>query len=316
MTPRCAPARLTAAALLAAALSACVPAAPPAPRPAPAPVAPAAPTPARETAKSAEARIYFAQVQAALLSDGLLRTDGGGEDTPYTSSMLAENFLRIALYDEYSRQSGGFVRAETSSILRRWEVPVRVELKFGPSVPAERRATDRARVASYLARLARVSGHPVTLVDQGGNFTVHVVSEDERLALGPVIAAEMPGLSPQDVADMTGMPRTTYCMVYAMSPGNSGAYSRAVAVVRSEHPDLMRQSCYHEEIAQGLGLANDSPRARPSIFNDDEEFALLTSQDELMLTILYDAALRPGMTLDQVRPIVESLARRLLDGAT
>jgi hypothetical protein len=58
--------------------------------------------------------------------------------------------------------------------------------------------------------------------------------------------------------------------------GNSGAYTRAVAVVRAEHPDLLRQSCIHEEIAQGLGLPNDSPAARPSIFNDDEEFALLT----------------------------------------
>jgi hypothetical protein len=44
-------------------------------------------------------------------------------------------------------------------------------------------------------------------------------------------------------------------------------------VIRAEHPDLLRLSCLHEEIAQGLGLPNDSPRARPSIFNDDEEFA-------------------------------------------
>jgi hypothetical protein len=61
-------------------------------------------------------------------------------------------------------------------------------------------------------------------------------------------------------------------------------------------------------------LANDSPRARPSIFTDDEEFALLTDQDELMLRILYNPALRPGMTLDEARPIVETLARRLTGG--
>ena len=76
----------------------------------------------------------------------------------------------------------------------------------------------------------------------------------------------------------------------------------------------MRLSCIHEEIAQGLGLANDSPTARPSIFNDDEEFALLTTQDELMLKILYNPALRPGMTESEARPIVESLAARLLGG--
>ena len=76
----------------------------------------------------------------------------------------------------------------------------------------------------------------------------------------------------------------------------------------------MRLSCLHEEIAQGLGLANDSPRARPSIFNDNEEFALLTPQDELMLRMLYDPRLTPGMTEGQARPIAAALATQFLGG--
>ena len=301
--------------LFAAALAACVPVAPTAPtasspRPRPA----AAPRPA-ETPKSAAARAYYAQLQASLLQQGLLRTDGGGADTPFNDRMLAENFLRIALYDEYSRSGGGgFVRSESASVVRRWQIPVRVAVSFGASVPDDRRATDRARISSYLSRLARLTNHSISLVDSGANFTIHIVSEDEREALGPTLAAQLPGLSPRDIADVTGMPRSTYCLVYALSEGNSGAYTRAVAVVRAEHPDLLRQSCFHEEIAQGLGLANDSPAARPSIFNDDEEFALLTRQDELMLKMLYDPALRPGMKLAEARPIVFSLASRLLGG--
>jgi hypothetical protein len=43
-----------------------------------------------------------------------------------------------------------------------------------------------------------------------------------------------------------------------------------------------------------MGLANDSRQARPSIFNDDQEFALLTGHDELLLTILYDPACAPA----------------------
>jgi Protein of unknown function (DUF2927) len=54
--------------------------------------------------------------------------------------------------------------------------------------------------------------------------------------------------------------------------------------------------------------------ARSSIFNDDEEFALLTDHDELLLRILYSPDLRPGMTPEEARPIVFSLARRLLGG--
>ena len=87
------------------------------------------------------------------------------------------------------------------------------------------------------------------------------------------------------------------------------AYRGAIAVIRAEQPDLMRLSCIHEEIAQGLGLANDSPYARPSIFNDDDEFALLTSHDEMLLAMLYDPRLEIGMRIDEARPTLRILAR-------
>lgn len=292
-------------------LAACdLPVAAPAPSAPPAPAVAAVPTP-----ESAAAAGYYAQVQRTLLAQGLLRTDAGS-DVPFTDRMLAENFMRIALYDEYRRSAGGFVRAETESRLRRWTGPVRIGLRFGDSVTADRQATDRARVASFAARLAKVTGHPIFLDDANPNFLIHIVSEDERMALGPKIRAALPGLSPADVAGITNLPRTTYCLVYALSEGNAGAYSRAFAVIRAEHPDLLRLSCVHEELTQGLGLPNDSPRARPSIFNDDEEFALLTDHDELLLRMLYSRELRPGMTAEEARPIVESLARRLIGGAS
>jgi len=315
--PARSPAARLPAILFALALAGCVPSPPPAViEPSPLSAAGAAgPAPApHETPSSAAARIYYAQVQRQLLSQGRLRTDDGSADSPFDDRILAENFIRIALYDEYLRTGGAFRRSETPSILRRWQVPVRLALRFGASVPEGRRQADRERIARYLARLARATDHPVTLVDSGENFTVFVVSEDEREALGPALRAAVPGLSAQDIADVTQMPRTTYCLVYAIAPGSSGSYTRAVAVIRAEHPDLLRLSCYHEEIAQGLGLANDSRQARPSIFNDDEEFALLTRMDELLLKILYDPALRPGMTPDVARPIVREIARRLMGG--
>ena len=75
-----------------------------------------------------------------------------------------------------------------------------------------------------------------------------------------------------------------HCLVFAFSDRERRfEYTKAIALIRSEHPDLMQKSCIHEELAQGLGLANDSPHARPSIFNDDDEFATLTRQDELFL---------------------------------
>ncbi len=279
----------------------------------PAPPAPVSAVPVPPTEKSAAAMMYFAQVQQTLLAQGMLRTDSGRE-VPYTDRMLTETFMRVALFNEYRRGAAGLVREETESRLRRWEAPVRIGLRFGDSVPTERQATDRARIASFVARLAQVTGHPMAVTDAEPNFLIHIVSEDEREALGPRLRAAIPNLGPGEVSAITNMPKTTYCVVYALSEGSSGAYTRAFAVIRSEHPDLLRLSCIHEEITQALGLPNDSPRARPSIFNDDEEFALLTDHDELLLRILYSRELRPGMSADEARPIVESLARRLLGG--
>lgn len=272
------------------------------------------PATAPPSVASEAARVYFAQVQARLLSQGMLRSDGGITDAPFTDRMLAENFTRVALYDEYTDGPTGPVQRETASRLRRWAVPVRVGLRFGASVAPDRRATDTARVASYLSRLQTLTGHPIRLDDTNPNFIIEVVNEDERRALGPAVAAALPGLSAADVRGITDLPRSTYCLVYSFAESGSSTYSRAYAVIRAEHPDLLRLACLHEEIAQGLGLANDSPTARPSIFNDNEEFALLTPQDELMLRMLYDPALRPGMTEAEAQPIIKSLAARLLNG--
>jgi Protein of unknown function (DUF2927) len=288
---------------------------PPAVTPAPPRVVVPAPVPSVSAASEAT-RVYFAQVQAQLLSLGLLRTDGGGQDTPFTDRMLAENFVNVALFDEYAYGSGGPVQQQTSSSLRRWKSPVRISLQFGASVSPTLRATETARVGSYLARLQMLTGHPISLVNTNANFTVAMVNEDERRAMGPQINRDMAVLTPPQVDWITNLSRSNYCFVYALSDEGSSEYTRAFAVVRAELPDLLRLSCFHEEIAQGLGLANDSRSARPSIFNDDEEFALLTAQDEYMLRMLYDPALQPGMTEAQARPIVETLATRLLGGDT
>lgn len=258
---------------------------------------------------------YYARLQRDLLSRGLLRGDGGGADTPFTDVMLARNFVRIALYDEYVPGAEISAGEPVMSRLRRWESPVRMDVRFGATVPAEQQARDRATIGAYAARLSRVTGLPITQGAVGANYTVFVVNEDERLALGDQLRAAAPGIGDQTVRTIVNMPRSVLCLVVAFSEGGSPVYTRAIAVIRGEHPDLLRSACVHEELAQGLGLANDHPQARPSIFNDDEEFGLLTRHDELLLKILYDDRLRPGMSPTEAAPIVSVIATELMGGA-
>ncbi len=275
----------------------------------PAPPAPVVVKPTSEA--SARLRSYFAQVQSAQLTQGLLRRDGGGVDTPFTADMLAANFEQIAFFNEYN---GSFTGRGGASPLRRWDQPVRMQVLFGDSVPPSQRRSDTAEIKKYAARLARVSGHPVSTTGTP-NFVVIVASEDDRPRALDQAASRVAGINAESLRAFQDLRRETYCAVaaYAVGP-DANTYTAAVAVIRAENPDLLRLSCIHEELAQGLGLANDSPGARPSIFNDDDEFALLTTHDELLLKMLYDPRLRPGMNAAQARPIARIIARELTGG--
>jgi hypothetical protein len=281
-------------------------------RPTPPPAGLGAPKAAPRSELSREMQAYYAKITREMEARGQLRTDVAPRDAPFGQRQLVDDFIHVALYDEYTSSGGGFVARQSVSRLRRWEKPVRMELEFGASVPMAERASDRAEVSAYASRLARASTHPVSVVNTGGNFHVLFVNEDERRAIAPRLRALVPGIDSASVDAITDLPLSTYCVVFAFSQGNSAVYSQAVAVIRGEHPPALRTSCIHEELAQGLGLANDYPRARPSIFNDDEEFALLTHHDEMLLKMLYDPRLRPGMTEAEARPIIEKIAAEML----
>ncbi|MBD3803931.1 MAG: DUF2927 domain-containing protein [Thioclava sp.] len=269
---------------------------------------------AAPSALSREMHAYYSRTAAEMEARGQLRTDVEPRDAPFTTRQLVQDFVQIALYDEYTPQGGGFVARQTPSRLRRWEQPVRMDIEFGAAIPKTDRASDRSEVTAYASKLARASKHPVSVVRGGGNFHVLFLTEDERRAIGPRLRELVPGIDETSVEAITNLPLSTYCVVFAFSEGNSPVYTQAVAVIRGEHPPSLRTSCIHEELAQGLGLANDYPRARPSIFNDDEEFSLLTRHDELLLRILYDPRLRPGITEAEARPIVTTIATELLGG--
>jgi DUF2927 family protein len=264
--------------------------------------------------ESARLAAYYQRVEDGLLVQGLLRTDGGGPDVPYSARQLAETFEQIALFEEYTTSGNRLVARRNKSSLQRWRDPVVIRVSFGTSIPAEQQQRDSEAVTAYARRLARATGHPVRSAGTGANFNVLILNESERRTIGPLMRRLLPGISDAAVESAVNMPRSTYCAVYAIAPGGKGEFSGAVAIIRGEHPDLLRLSCIHEELAQGLGLGNDSPSARPSIFNDDEEFGLLTTMDEQMLSILYDRRLTPGMTAETARPIIRNIAAELTGG--
>ncbi|WP_438987723.1 DUF2927 domain-containing protein [Marivivens donghaensis] len=290
----------------------------PSPPPTTAPSAPVTPSPEAEldgpSQQSQLLSLYYQRLERNALAQGLMRTDDGHVDAPFTDTQLTANFIRIALFDEYTT-SGGSLRARaTSSALRRWDQPIQMNVQFGANVPSDIIASDRRYITSFASRLASITGLRINQVSSGGNFHVLILNEDDRLAAGPLIRSLIPSIDDSSLRYAVNLPRDQLCVVIGTFKPDGHTYQSAVAIIRAEHPALMRQSCYHEELSQGLGLANDSPRARPSIFNDDDEFALLTRHDELLLKILYDPRLSTGMTEAEATPIVRQIAAELVGG--
>jgi hypothetical protein len=279
---------------------------------APAPEIVAAPPLPRtsETPQADELTAFYAEVETGLVSAGRMRRDTAPADAPFGEAELVRNFERIALYDEYIDLGGRFLRRETPALLRRWEQPVRVGVVTSNAVPAGVAARDRANVEAFTARLARLTGLDMGMANGGEmNFLVLFQTRDEQAAFADDTAARFAQFDPAVIEAFRDTPVDTFCTAFAFSaPDNPSAYAAVMILIKAEHPELTRLSCVQEEMAQAMGLPNDSPEARPSLFNDSLEFALLTQHDEILLRMLYDPRLgracrrpRPGRSCPRSR---------------
>jgi hypothetical protein len=220
-------------------------------------------------------RDFYASAEAGLLARGRLRRDQVPMDAPLDVDSLTHDFIQIALRDEYSRNGTGLVAQGDVAPLRRWQVPVTMQLEFGASADSALRSGFRTDIAEFASRLAAATGHSVSLTASGGNFLVLILNDDERRQIGPRLAQLVPGMPAQDISIIESLDEQNYCTVFAYSHGDSPEYARAVALIRAELPP----------------------------------------HDELLLQILYDPRLRPGMSEAEAAPIVRKIATELLGKA-
>jgi hypothetical protein len=253
---------------------------------------------------------FYAEMEAGLTASGRMRRDTAPADAPFGVPELVRNFEMIALHDEYVEVAGRFVRRTTPSTLRRWERPVRVGIVTGRSIPSAQASADRSRVAAFTARLARLTGLDMRVSEEDDvNFLVLFLDREEQEAFADQAATRLPGFEPSVIQAIRTTPVDIFCTAYAFAaPENPDSYAAVLVLIKAEHPDLTRHSCIHEEMAQAMGLPNDYDGARPSLFNDSLEFAFLTQHDEVLLRMLYDRRLRPGMTVGEARPLLPAIA--------
>jgi len=253
-----------------------------------------------------EPRVDFADYVQSLRSAGKLRTDTAPPDAPFTDADLERNFIKIAMFNEFAPTYEVKLQ-RTPSVLNRWEGPVRYHI-FGEDVTED----DRRDIAAFMARLARLTGLEITEAEKDHNLLIAVLNADERRAFKTVLEEKWGRDASTFMRTWADDPRSPCVAQYGDSDsGDVTAIDGGIVAVKAEIRGLFRVSCFHEELAQVMGLQNDDDTVRPSIFNDDEEFALMTLHDEYLMRILYDRRLRPGMTAKEVEPLLPEIVRDL-----
>ncbi|MEL6476679.1 MAG: DUF2927 domain-containing protein [Pseudomonadota bacterium] len=287
----------------------------------------APPPPAQQTeTRSSRWSVY----QDRLLAQGLMRSETDPADAPWTAADLTRNFRRIA----FDFEADPFATGRTTSkprprVLRRVTRGPSLRLVGGEA--ESRRLIPRLRAFNQVIR-QETGLTPVFLSQdaQSGEtrrpLVSFVVLEDRqwreigRTGLPRTPDSKLPerfwtGLA-QTIRDWhaSGSPcgGTVWSATSDRLQGRvRGEIVTAIIFLRASLPDLLLTACVEEEYAQALGLVNDDPSVRPSLFNDDGEFARLTTHDRALLRLLYDRRLTTGMARADAMPIARRIAVEL-----
>ncbi|MBO9420630.1 DUF2927 domain-containing protein [Labrenzia sp. R4_2] len=144
----------------------------------------------------------------------------------------------------------------------------------------------------------RVSGLSATVVRRpaDANFEIYVV---DRNQYKPVVRTD---IYKNPKAKVPGR-----CLVRVIS-GRNGI-KRSAAVIVSDEGEFLFQRCLVEEVLQGLGPMNDNHKLVHSVFNDSSRHNRFTVFDQIILNMLYDPRIKPGMSVKQTQDILLQIAR-------
>lgn len=257
-------------------------------------------------ASSPDGRLAYERFAERSVAVGLMRRDFAPADAPYSQQDLVENFRKVVFEPEAQLIEIDPSLEERTFRLSKWRGGIAYRL-HGDDV----RASDRAAMRTLAQRLVVFT-----------NLDIAEAAEDAEANVGVFILTPRGRDLLSDYLDERGVPfRDTIidrwinsleipCAGFLTSSRRAnGEIVRATVLIKSEVEGVLRESCLHEEFVQSLGLTNDHPDVRPSLFNDDEEFALLTQHDGDLLRILYDERLEPGMSSEEAMPVVREIVK-------
>ncbi len=240
-------------------------------------------------------------------SEDRFRTDYDPPDAPLDAGLLERNFLKLAFNSEPQVIDERTIVAGEAVQLLRWPSDVRYAT-LGLFPP------DEAHLEALAGRIGTVIGRSVVSVEDADTADVRVwmLGARDRRILRETLAERFGPSLGGFITAWTERPELP-CIGMVSTDPMDDSLVYGLIFIKAELRGDFRRACLTEEFAQVFGLINDDAGARPSIFNDDQEFIDLTRHDEYLLKMLYDPRLRAGMTESEARPVVRLMAREFPD---
>lgn len=227
---------------------------------------------------------------------GLAALVGAGEKPHWHSaSYLVDSFVEIALRNEHDAKVG---------MVRKWITPIRYHLVHH----APERELHERLLRTHFAHLAELTGLAIGPAENAAqaNFTV-VLGGEETLK-----ADLLQHFGWRSAQRREQFFREAICLGVFKS-GKDGRIVGAAIIIPVDRARARRAlvNCVVEELTQVMGLPNDSEKVFPSVFNDRSTDVYLSGLDVLLLKMLYDPRLKPGMDAQAARPVLETLAAEI-----
>lgn len=241
--------------------------------------------------------------EKSLIAKGKLKTERAPIEAPYSNENLIRAFREIMFFDEFIRDEDSYRSGRAERLLEKRTGPVHYSL-WGQGV-TER---DRADLTDIATRVQRATGLTLIETARSSDIEVLMLNREERLSLAMKVRLAGALAMANDLEnDLEGL----VCAAYYFESEDAPELVDYTIIIPDELSGILRKSCIEEEFGQAFGPSADYDGARPSIFNDDEEYAFFTEHDAWLFRILYDPRLKDGMDLETAMPIVRQIVGEL-----
>lgn len=192
--------------------------------------------------------------------------------------------------------------------LAKWETPIRVAY-VGESADGSRQAA-----RDHLVDLSRLTGLEITeSAAREANLLVFFADDPFAAARRHRALYAHRIVDPRSFDDLLArMEQSATCFGFLWGGWPSGkGIDFSVVFIRTDRGARTVEGCLVQETTQILGLLNDLAPDADSVFSDSGKQVELTAQDRLMIRLLYDKRLKPGMGWAEAEPLARAALREL-----